>query len=652
MPNFPTSLDTLTNPSATDYLNSPSHAGQHSDANDILEALEAKVGINSSAVTTSHDYKLSEVTGTDKAVGKSATQALSNKEFTDPILMDQVATPANPVASKNKLYFKSNGLLYKLDSSGNEVVVGGGGAQNIAKNGNFINNSSNGYGSTPDDWTNSSANPVQGGIPALTKQNLIDALGIADGDIKGFWNLNGNFNDLSSNGYNLTASGSPTDSSDGLMAQAKAFASASSQYADNAAANCNITGSQTFFGFIYLSSDADMNLFGIRASGGGNVHGIDYETSSKGIGFYLSGLTTNASIVSDVKLQTGKWYFVCGVYDSANSKLKIWVNGIKKEVTASGSATSVVQNFAVGRWGAQAASYVNGRLQNVGVLGVALTDNQVKKLFAETMYKGLKIRRSGSDGYVEQSLSQDLVERLRGKTITLVAELSQDTTSIAQIEINDGSSTTSTVFSSTSGYKETSFQKTISATATSISIRVKAITSNGNVWVKKLRLYEGTGIAPYDHSKDDWARFPKLLQLKFPHIYSGYQYEQFRLFTNPFTQSMRASGSMTVSAYSQILSKYIYLGESLQFVHTNTFMNGGTASVANYLTLPFSIEASVVSAGNGHAVQVVNNSVQEVGVARCISKNEIEVYRYTGGNWTLVPNQTLYETITIPIDIT
>jgi hypothetical protein len=56
--NFPTALDTLTNPTLTDYLNSPSHAGQHANANDSIEALEAKVGINSSAVTTSHDYKI------------------------------------------------------------------------------------------------------------------------------------------------------------------------------------------------------------------------------------------------------------------------------------------------------------------------------------------------------------------------------------------------------------------------------------------------------------------------------------------------------------------------------------------------------------------------------------------------------------------
>lgn len=83
MANFPTSLDTLSNPTGTDTTENSNplldHDYQHSTANDILEALEAKVGVNSSAVTTSFDYKLGEVTSTDKAVGKSATQTLTNK---------------------------------------------------------------------------------------------------------------------------------------------------------------------------------------------------------------------------------------------------------------------------------------------------------------------------------------------------------------------------------------------------------------------------------------------------------------------------------------------------------------------------------------------------------------------------------------------
>jgi microcystin-dependent protein len=53
---FPSGLDALTNPTSGNTLASPDHAGQHADANDAIEALEAKVGVNSSAVTTSHDY--------------------------------------------------------------------------------------------------------------------------------------------------------------------------------------------------------------------------------------------------------------------------------------------------------------------------------------------------------------------------------------------------------------------------------------------------------------------------------------------------------------------------------------------------------------------------------------------------------------------
>ena len=80
--------------------------------------------------------------------------------------------------------------------------------------------------------------------------------------------------------------------------------------------------------------------------------------------------------------------FYCRVYDSANSKLKVWVNGIKKEVTASGSSTDTDGVFYAGR--NNGGSYYGGLIQNAGVLSVALTDNQVKKLFAITMYKGQK----------------------------------------------------------------------------------------------------------------------------------------------------------------------------------------------------------------------------------------------------------------------
>jgi hypothetical protein len=56
--NFPTTLDSFTNPLAGDKLNVVSHSAQHANANDAIAALEAKVGIDGSGVAASHDALL------------------------------------------------------------------------------------------------------------------------------------------------------------------------------------------------------------------------------------------------------------------------------------------------------------------------------------------------------------------------------------------------------------------------------------------------------------------------------------------------------------------------------------------------------------------------------------------------------------------
>ena len=95
MSNFPTSIDSYTDPTATSKLNSPSHSQQHIGVNDAIEKIEAKVGADSSAVTSSHDYKLSGVTGTDKAVSKAGTETLTNKTLTAPTVTSPTTTGAD-----------------------------------------------------------------------------------------------------------------------------------------------------------------------------------------------------------------------------------------------------------------------------------------------------------------------------------------------------------------------------------------------------------------------------------------------------------------------------------------------------------------------------------------------------------------------------
>jgi len=76
---FPTDIDAYARPGAAEPMNSPSHSGVHDNAYDAVEAIEAKVGKDSSAVNSSHDYKLSGVTGADKSASLAGTEILTNK---------------------------------------------------------------------------------------------------------------------------------------------------------------------------------------------------------------------------------------------------------------------------------------------------------------------------------------------------------------------------------------------------------------------------------------------------------------------------------------------------------------------------------------------------------------------------------------------
>ena len=70
--NFPASLDSLTNPTSSDSLNSPSHSAQHANVNDAVEALQVKVGIDSSADTSSLEYRIAQLEAAGSPIVKVA----------------------------------------------------------------------------------------------------------------------------------------------------------------------------------------------------------------------------------------------------------------------------------------------------------------------------------------------------------------------------------------------------------------------------------------------------------------------------------------------------------------------------------------------------------------------------------------------------
>lgn len=67
--NFPSSLDDLNNPNSTDSMEG--HAALHSNVNDAIEAIQAKVGIDGSEDSDSLDYKVSVLQDTVESLGNS-----------------------------------------------------------------------------------------------------------------------------------------------------------------------------------------------------------------------------------------------------------------------------------------------------------------------------------------------------------------------------------------------------------------------------------------------------------------------------------------------------------------------------------------------------------------------------------------------------
>ena len=84
---FPNNLDDATSlpVEAASTALSVNHVTAHQNVQDAIEAIEAKVGVDSSAVTTSHDYKLSAVTGSDKALKSgTSTQSVTGLTLASP----------------------------------------------------------------------------------------------------------------------------------------------------------------------------------------------------------------------------------------------------------------------------------------------------------------------------------------------------------------------------------------------------------------------------------------------------------------------------------------------------------------------------------------------------------------------------------------
>lgn len=120
--NFPNNIDALTNPNSTDPLSNPSHSQQHINANDAIEALQTKVGINGSEDVNSLDYKIADIFSQLQDLGNSTdiVQTLLGLEGNNDVVVNGIENKT-AIDSFSKTLYRTVRYVVQL-SRGSEFV--------------------------------------------------------------------------------------------------------------------------------------------------------------------------------------------------------------------------------------------------------------------------------------------------------------------------------------------------------------------------------------------------------------------------------------------------------------------------------------------------------------------------------------------------
>lgn len=166
--NFPSGLDSLVNPSPTDDVSVVSHSDQHSNANDAIEALEAKVGIDGSGDTSSIDYLLKSTSSFDPGHLHtiSSIQSLQD-ELDNKISASSLASVAFS-GSYNDLV-DTPSIVNTFNGESGAISLGAGTGITVVNNGggSFTVNATGGGGSGV-----SSLNTLTGGLTLAAGSNV------------------------------------------------------------------------------------------------------------------------------------------------------------------------------------------------------------------------------------------------------------------------------------------------------------------------------------------------------------------------------------------------------------------------------------------------------------------------------------------------
>lgn len=117
--NYPASLDELTNPAATESLEG--HATLHSNVNDSIEAIEAKLGVTNSQDVNSIDYKVSQLETSLSSLDSENTLELLGLDGNNDLTIDGIENKTT-VDSFSKTVYKTVEYKLQIDKSVGNLI--------------------------------------------------------------------------------------------------------------------------------------------------------------------------------------------------------------------------------------------------------------------------------------------------------------------------------------------------------------------------------------------------------------------------------------------------------------------------------------------------------------------------------------------------
>lgn len=519
-----------------------------------------------------------------------------------------------------------------VESIENYLLTGVQGDTNLLFNGDFVlptqDGATSGYGGLAEGWTAVSTNAIQAGQPSPLTQStssLASQLGISSTNFLGLWDFSQGLTDLSGNGNTLTPVNAPTTTSDGLWGTAYSFVRASSQRLQTATIN-NLapTTSQTWFvvckpngtsltagGAIDTANAWVMANYGTAGNGAGihfrKVSTVITEALKSQVNVVVGSIDTVGAIgsakvnASPFTQDADSWMFIAMSFDDTANTLTTMVNGQVFTSPATGTATAAGtdRRLAFGNAGQLTAQqyHYHGLIQGGGMLNVALSVQQLKQLWRMMMYSGMKTRRSGTDGYIQNTLNRSMLPLALGQTVQASVDVFAPATTDCELRIVDGAGTTlaSAAPTAAGSWQTIRCSATAPSSTTDLSIRLVHRTNNSTAYWRRCQLSLGNRVVPFSYSRQDHGVFPGLLNLDPPQAYDGYRYGT--LATEDYSVSRMINQSIPGTTWTAVLYDTVNWLKSNGAASYNTVTGQITVGRTGFYQI--SIRNAVVAAGVG-----------------------------------------------------